>query len=1273
MRDAELLTFKSYEDLAARLLPGADDGMPKGKVTLHTVMDEAGATVLLVEPAAKAAIPKSIPVLAARIDEATRLVADRRTPTTPLYRIDSTQVVESLLRAMKPVAAAEPPQELPGGHVLAWCSDGAAFSRLVRECLSLGCDRIRWAGLSAAGAGAVVARIDDPPWYLLERWSRGHDEGAAPVFVTAGQDRFYVRWGFTHPFGGRVRLRENELLLADASGSMFRLPSAEWRDLYDALAISADGLESLQWNPAEPGPRFQVKLHMVEAPEPAEPELWLLSKDDLAAVERLLGLMPESDLKHLAIAFFDGRTALADAPVAALREVITGRGRGWVNFGKKGFRALSGISNLFLPIDRALDPQVRRDRTAAAFGLERGEIVIVEKREPGGMRALRVAESSFRPLTSYVDYVVAGDAARLSALVGATVFDPGPLAQLAEAGVDPARAAKPRDAAAPAVLPAEAADGGEALPDPGPIVLSELSLEEPVEPPLPGGTLATAREHAIEGRIAEDPPGTPADWMALGAIRLARHDRDAAVDCFENARWTDRALDALAVEQSIAALESALDLPKRAKSPGEYPALAHASSDGEGDVRPLRLRALYVEAGRFPETTQTPAYLESLYAEARASIANDRLRKKTRWLVWRAILSKTGDEIEAERQREQILADLNQDGLAPLDRTDFVRPRLAERITGANGDGELVRSLDGLTKRMTRIEDARLRWTGTSLLARRWAELDDVARATQLALESVQACTDLVPGLVARSAPVARILGNAAAALVRVANPKGEEAFRRALEIVNKKTMSNGDDRGRAMQSMLESLASAQNLRISTPLAEAALDNIADDDPRRSALTLRRCAPALLKLEATTRARALALSLASNPQVTHEAHYLAGAVSALATLARPKSLPPAVLAPILEAVRRHQKDLEDVNVPLVEGAVLLAGEEFARQISERMRVTPPGELKFAQITFWACAIEGLASARATDQGLEDLERALRIAWALPNDDERRRCVRRLAACAASFGRVGTGLEIVRDIVRRTEAPGVGPYFRSEVLSACVEGAARLGDRACAFEVMERVIKLVEQTSNTNPGDVTFLFDVLGLCVDHAVTIGAAGDSVAIIRRVEAMVLDSMTESTARYWTPFYRYRALAKCGRGLARLGQEGPGLEILSRILDAANPKPGALGQKITGLDLIDLLREVVRSLSEIGGKQRLDLVDRVLDAFLSERSVILGEAGAELLGLILDEVVSPASRVRAEYGRFLGAEERSIRERVANEPITGAPPAQPPSGGFSPAPRRN
>ena len=96
-----------------------------------------------------------------------------------------------------------------------------------------------------------------------------------------------------------------------------------------------------------------------------------------------------------------------------------------------------------------------------------------------------------------------------------------------------------------------------------------------------------------------------------------------------------------------------------------------------------------------------------------------------------------------------------------------------------------------------------------------------------------------------------------------------------------------------------------------------------------------------------------------------------------------------------------------------------------------------------------------------------------------------------------------------------------------------------------------------------------------------------------------------------------------------------------------------------------------MVRSLSEIGGEQRLALVDRVLDAFLPEKSSILGEAGAELLGMILDEVVSPASRVRAEYARFLGAEERVIRERVANESVTGAPPPTSPSGSFQAARR--
>ncbi|HVO30274.1 MAG TPA: hypothetical protein VMV18_06045, partial [bacterium] len=772
------------------------------------------------------------------------------------------------------------------------------------------------------------------------------------------------------------------------------------------------------------------------------------------------------------------------------------------------------------------------------------------------------------------------------------------------------------------------------------------------------------REHEIEVRIALDPPGSAADWLALAGSRLARQDRDAAVECLENARWLDRGLDASAIERSIETLENALGLTQAAVKASEFPMLArNAGGDDGTDVRGLRLRALYLEAGKYPETTLTPKFLEQMYSDARAAVGAERLRKKTRWLVWRAVLARTGDEIEAERQREQILADLNQDGLAPLDRTDFVRPRLAERVSGAGGDGELQKSLDGLTARLGKIEDPRLRWTGTSLLARRWAELDDVARATQLAMDAATAARQVAPGLVARSAPVARILGNAAAALIRVGNPEGEKAFRESLAIIG--GFSNGDEKGRTMVAVLDALASAQNPRLATPLARLAIPVIREGDVRRASLNLERCAKALAKLDVAPEARALALALAQHPDVVKEPHYLTGAVGALAALSRPGSLQPAERNAIIAAVEKHQKDFEDVNSRLVEGAIALAGEEFAKRISERMRNTAPADIRFAQLTYWACAIQGLAAARAADVGLEDLERAIRLAWQLPSDDERRRCIKRLVGTAASFGRVGPGLMLVRDVITRCEPQSVGPYFKSEVLSACVEAIARLGDRQGAFDVMDRVIKLVERTARESPGDVTFLFDVLGLCVDHAVTVGVAGESAQIIQRVEKIVEEWMDESSARYWTPFYRYKALAKCGRGLARLGQEAPGLAVLSRILGAANP-PAGQGQKMMGLDLMDLLKEIVRSLSEIGGKQRLELVDRVLDAFLSEKSVILGESGPELLGLILDEVVSPASRVRAEYARFLGAEERAIRERVANEQVTGGSGGTPPSGPF-------
>ena len=110
------------------------------------------------------------------------------------------------------------------------------------------------------------------------------------------------------------------------------------------------------------------------------------------------------------------------------------------------------------------------------------------------------------------------------------------------------------------------------------------------------------------------------------------------------------------------------------------------------------------------------------------------------------------------------------------------------------------------------------------------------------------------------------------------------------------------------------------------------------------------------------------------------------------------------------------------------------GAETARELSEQMKRKSAGEMRFAELVTWAAALQGLAAARASDAGLQDLDRALKVAWGLPNDDERRRSVRRLTGVIPLFGRVNNGLALVQDVVRRAAAAGIGPYFRSEVLS-----------------------------------------------------------------------------------------------------------------------------------------------------------------------------------------------------------------------------------------------
>ncbi len=1240
----DLFVFDGVEDLAASLLPGidADGGRVDGETAspwssaaaVHEAVDPRGDRPLLLElsgaPPASLAGARRVRV---RLEGGgRRAIAERGTEL--LFTIEASTRVERLLDAVRPTRRAEAPDPLPGGHLLAWCGDGGSFARLVRDCFALGADRLRWAPLGARGAGAVLVRIDAPPWYLVERWTRESD--ALPIFAAAAPN-VYVRLGWSHPLAARLRVAGGEVALFDEDGSLQRVPGPDWRDVYDAVAVSPEDLSAVRWSPAEPAPRFTVKLRLASAPDRVEPELWLLEEHDLPAVERLLAMVPEPDLKHLGVAFFapappDGGTR----PVAALREVITGRGRGWIDFTRRGFRSHGGLPGLFLPIDRALEPPLRRDRIAEAFSLSPGELVIVEP-AADGVRALRLPESSFRPLTTYVDYIVTTQSPTLPPLIASTIFDPGPIAGLAERPLSSPSPSVPsptpnpttetdRIGSAPVTgtdrIGSESAtvtDTDRIRTDPD---RTDPGRPDPVppDPSRPEPAPAPSPESLLESRISLSPPGSPTDWLSLADLRALRGDVDGAVDGYENARWLDRSLDADARRRSIELLEAAT-----ARAPRPDP------SSG-GDLRSLRLRALRLEEG----APIDPAELASLHAAARAAGRAERLRKKSRWLVWSAVLARSGDEIELERQREELLADLNQHGLKPLDRAEFVRARLAERTAHGSGTtegGDLRRTMDALTGRISALDDVRVRFSGLALLARRWAEIDDVDRARRLSAEAIAGVGQ------GRSASAARVLAAAGAALLRLRDPVADAPIRRAFEAVT--GLANDDERARTLAAILDLIAASDVPADATVLADA-LASIEAADPRRGALSLARCAPALQRIGAAPRAREMALAIASSPAVQADAHYFGAAMAALSAFVGPRELPRETTERLLAAVRPHLRDLRDTDARLVEGAVAIGGEAFALQLAERMRAADP---RFPELLAWAAAIRGLAAARAADAGMEDLALAVDRAWALQSDDDRRRAVRRLTSIVPQFGRVGPGLALVQQIVDRAGRPGIGPYFRSEVLTACVDAAARLGDRAAAIAVMGTVVDLVETTSLASTGDVTFLFEVLGLCVDHAVAHGGGEEAKAILRRVEALASGAAGDSASRYWTPFYRYQALAKCARGWIRVGGEEAGLESLERVLEATGKTPGR--------DRYDLLREIVHSLSEVGGPRRLHLVDRVLDLFLAERSLSVGDSGSELLGLVLDEVVSPASRVRAEYARYLGAEERVLRERIANEKV--------------------
>ena len=944
-----------------------------------------------------------------------------------------------------------------------------------------------------------------------------------------------------------------------------------------------------------------------------------------------------------------------------MREVLAGRAARLLPIGGQAYACLPGLPALFCPCDKTIAPPLRNDRYARAFAVKPGEITLLDEAD-AGISVSKIEEAGFRPIDTVIDFVVEGDAARLQALIAQTPFE---LGRFAEEDLVPPDATGDSRRKPTGKEPKEARGPADETPGPQPkegILSTVRGIFQPKEresgprTARPGEpreddarrtTIAT-----LERELAREPSDV-ARWWRLAEMRFEDSEEEDAVAGYENALWlTTKDDDEAALRKQ---LSDRLGETSQAAPPADVPAL---------------YRAVFAYVGAVAGA-QDPDVYRALTSQIHEHLRHHeaRLRKKARWLLWRQVLGITQDRVEEERQREDVLAELVLRGVEDREVPTFIRRRLLERYSTANGANagtsrtnealQFLRDAEGFADATDKPAH---RAAAIAHVAWAYAELGEAARAKELA-RSAERHANEAKGETDQ-AYRARALARAAAVFERTDGPMaGRRLFQEALQAISRGLESRptrSAEERKAFPKWFQALADARGAHatVDDPLVQAGVALLEKVDPPLRALLLDECAEPLSRLGQANKGRTLARALLgrSDLQLIHLEH----AATALEIFEEGRAVVIEDGRRILEAVRRVPAEIDEFAPDMIiialraeQRAPWEVADELAQQLAKDGH---PYAAALVRLT----AVRRLAELKDRERGPRLLARMFDDAWAHQGDQqglERMRLLVRLAKLVPAFGLRGQGLETLRTIADRA-AQERSAYVRNELLSACALAAAKLGETRETMRILEEIVDQVLGVLREGRRDArgtanSFLFEALDAAATGAAEIGDSQRGLPLVDKVAKAARDELSRpAEPRTGGPeaagrFFFYRALIRCGRAATALGDrdaaQGYFEDALARLSETF------------GCDRIDLLEDTAKAANELEGDRRYALASRVLA--LARDVLDLGEFSrqfaVELAERVAQDVVRGESAFAAALKRWKGDEERRIRDRVATERV--------------------
>ena len=554
---------------------------------------------------------------------------------------------------------------------------GAPFGDLVTELLRLGNDRQSFRHLSwpqtsssaspdgatrtsAATSERALLRVIGPPYYSLLRSLE--QDSSLNAFIEQ-RPRIWVQLGYTHPLVDRIQPPAGKWLFLRSPQEWEQFDEGPLEDIYQSVDFSLPAVES-NWLDQPLTKRMQVPLRLTSMSDTDAAELWVLEEDAQPQVEQLIAHSDNELIGRLAFAVVANPDSAA-GPLVIVRIRPSKLPPPVLILHGIACRSYLNLANLFVPISRRLHPPLRRDVVGKLLAADTHQVVWLHPAEGGQFTPRSVSDSTFRPLSQWVDYVLDQAHEPLATWVAAHRFDfssficegdaPPPPRPAKEREPRPAQPAKPSSPASSSSL--------VQTPDDEPILAEIVETTDSTRPETPRAELQPSelqqRLSQVEGQFTDlhEPLESPARlplWREMAWLNGALDRTLDAALCWSHALWE---------QPETANGDSAQWLGKRAAMPATNELQTLLNDPAPPRPAITRVAAQLISQASLPNSPTASA--EQLALASRVLLRHENvLPVRVAWLAAVAAAKLAhNDALALARSRDRILERLFHQGL----------------------------------------------------------------------------------------------------------------------------------------------------------------------------------------------------------------------------------------------------------------------------------------------------------------------------------------------------------------------------------------------------------------------------------------------------------------------------------------------------------------------------------------------------------------------------------------------------------------------------------